>query len=246
MIIIDNPPYGYEYHGVMNHKKSESILNGKPDGSYLIRQSQNAQNFYTLSLRFGNKTKHFKIYYKSNYGHYLKEDFKRFETIHELVADGLVTFYMQIHAAGIIQEMMTQTKNSYQQSPYMTLNRRKLKALSNDLRKSLKSEIVTTTTTTKTTKTTTVLSTSSSAGGGGEGGDDDLLLTKENVSLLPIATINSNTDDLEILPIYEKTHTFKVHTFKGLNWCEFCANFLWGFTAQGVKCEGMNAFFFYL
>lgn len=28
-----------------------------------------------------------------------------------------------------------------------------------------------------------------------------------------------------------------MHTFKGLNWCEFCANFLWGFTAQGVKCE---------
>ncbi|KAL0271769.1 UNVERIFIED_CONTAM: hypothetical protein PYX00_008762 [Menopon gallinae] len=36
---------------------------------------------------------------------------------------------------------------------------------------------------------------------------------------------------------YEKSHVFRIHTFKGLNWCEFCGNFLWGFTAQGVKCE---------
>uniref|UniRef100_A0A1B6DY43 Beta-chimaerin n=2 Tax=Clastoptera arizonana TaxID=38151 RepID=A0A1B6DY43_9HEMI len=36
---------------------------------------------------------------------------------------------------------------------------------------------------------------------------------------------------------YDKPHAFKTHNFKGLNWCEFCGNFLWGFTAQGVKCE---------
>lgn len=39
-----------------------------------------------------------------------------------------------------------------------------------------------------------------------------------------------------------KAHTFRVHTFKGLNWCELCGNFLWGFTAQGVKCEGKVTF----
>lgn len=30
---------------------------------------------------------------------------------------------------------------------------------------------------------------------------------------------------------------FKITTFKGLNWCDLCGNFLWGFTQQGVKCE---------
>lgn len=35
----------------------------------------------------------------------------------------------------------------------------------------------------------------------------------------------------------EKPHAFKLTTFKGLNWCELCANFLWGFTLQGKKCE---------
>lgn len=43
---------------------------------------------------------------------------------------------------------------------------------------------------------------------------------------------------------YLKSHNFKVHTFKGLNWCELCANFLWGFTAQGVKCEGNHNHFY--
>ncbi|XP_014287385.1 beta-chimaerin isoform X1 [Halyomorpha halys] len=44
---------------------------------------------------------------------------------------------------------------------------------------------------------------------------------------------------------YDKPHNFKTHNFKGLNWCEFCSNFLWGFSAQGVKCEdcGFSAHF---
>lgn len=41
----------------------------------------------------------------------------------------------------------------------------------------------------------------------------------------------------------EKAHNFKLHTFKGPHWCDFCANFLWGLIAQGVKCQdcGLNA-----
>lgn len=211
--------YGYEYHGQMDHKQSESILKNYVDGSYLIRLSPGATDFYTLTLRFNGRTKHYKIYYKTNWGHYLKEDFKRFETIHDLVADGLVSFYMQIHAAPIIQSMMLQTKShsNWSQSPYMTLNRRKLRALSNDMRKSLKSADI--------ADTSLQIALSSS----------DLL----NDSNLSTSTTNAQEEELEILPIiYEKSHNFKVHTFKGLNWCEFCANFLWGFTAQGVKCEG--------
>ncbi|XP_024081116.1 beta-chimaerin isoform X1 [Cimex lectularius] len=37
--------------------------------------------------------------------------------------------------------------------------------------------------------------------------------------------------------LYDKPHKFKIHNFKGFNWCEFCRNFLWGLTAQGVKCD---------
>ena len=222
---IPNLPdfYGHEYHGILDHKESEKLLSNRPDGSYLIRQSPGAIDFYTLSLRFDNRTKHYKIYYKPSWGHYLKEDFKRFDTIDDLTADGLVNFYMQKNASSIIADMMTQTKTNYQQSPYMTLNRRKLRALSNDLRKNI--HVVT-----------------------------DNFINGEKNHLIDIGTndaainnnvnnnINNNsTDDADILPIvYEKLHAFKIHNFKGLNWCELCANFLWGFTAQGVKCEGLQ------
>ncbi|NWU49555.1 CHIN protein, partial [Dromas ardeola] len=34
----------------------------------------------------------------------------------------------------------------------------------------------------------------------------------------------------------------QVHTFRGPHWCEYCANFMWGLIAQGVKCAdcGLN------
>lgn len=44
--------------------------------------------------------------------------------------------------------------------------------------------------------------------------------------------INANVPDR-----IEKNHIFKTTTFKGLNWCDLCGNFLWGFTQQGVKCD---------
>lgn len=227
--------YGYEYHGVMDHKQSEDLLNDACDGSYLVRRSPGASDYYTLSLRFNSRTKHYKIYYKPICGHFLKEDFKRFETIHDLVADGLVNFYMQVHAAPIIQSMLSQTKSSYQQSPYMTLNRRKLRALSNDLRKSLKYENQppnldnVASVTVSLTTTTITNSTDAKA----------LTSNEENMNHLNANGQNqaSAIDDIDDLPmVYKKSHKFKIHTFKGLNWCEFCANFLWGFTAQGVKC----------
>ncbi|KAM7346707.1 rho GTPase activating protein at 5A [Cochliomyia hominivorax] len=211
--------YGTEYHGRMGHLEAEQILKNKPDGTFILRRSPTAKDYYTLSLRFDQKTKHFKIYYQSGKGHYLQEQSKHFDTIHDLVADGLVNFYMLQHAGPIIAEINQQTGNCYQQSPYMTLNRRKLRALSNDLRKSLVKQT-----------------------NGVPKDEDKLPSAAANPSELDGCLQNSakakDSNEDTILPnIYEKAHAFKVHTFKGLNWCEVCANFLWGFTAQGVKCE---------
>ena len=38
--------------------------------------------------------------------------------------------------------------------------------------------------------------------------------------------------------LWEVVSVFQTHTFKGPHWCDFCANFLWGLIAQGVKCQG--------
>ncbi|XP_040827684.1 N-chimaerin isoform X6 [Ochotona curzoniae] len=56
-------------------------------------------------------------------------------------------------------------------------------------------------------------------------------------SLVRRATLKEN----EQIPKYEKVHNFKVHTFRGPHWCEYCANFMWGLIAQGVKCAGLNS-----
>lgn len=199
----------------------------------MVRRSHGADDYYTLSLRFNGKIKHFKIYYKANYGHFLTEDGKRFESIHDLVADGLVNFYMQVHAAPIIKSMFTQTKNCFQQSPYMTLHRRKLRALSNDLQKNLNR---------KPNESLAVVTSIKSAEATPNADESATSVQALSESLMNLNANgqqqSSSTEETDVLPVvYQKSHKFKVHTFKGLNWCEFCANFLWGFTAQGVKCE---------
>lgn len=226
--------YGVEYHGAINHRQTEEIFVNREDGEYLVRKSPGSVDFYTLSMRFDAKTKHYKIYYNPSYGHFLKEDFKRFETIQDLVADGLVNFYLQKHASPIFQQMLVQTKSSFQQSPYMTLNRRKLRAISNDLRRSLKVQ--------------ELIDNESSTNASNLNVSDEnepLLDVIDNESITASAICNNNFNilstsdqDNEVLPIvYEKKHRFTTQNFKGLNFCEFCGNFLWGFTAQGVRCE---------
>lgn len=228
--------YGSEYQGEMGHLEAEELLHDRPDGTYIIRKSPKSQEFYTLSVRFDYKTKHYKVYFKPPKGYFLREQSKLYDSIYDLVADGLVNFYMQLHAAPIINEINQQTRNCYQRSPYMTLNRRKLRALSNELRKSIKSHCY---------------AEAAAATAGNKQSLQDEIGMKNTAIITPISKTrkssssavlpsapSSSSDDVDILPvIYKKSHTFKVHNFKGLNWCEFCANFLWGFTAQGVKCE---------
>ncbi|KAI0977816.1 hypothetical protein GJ496_001874 [Pomphorhynchus laevis] len=52
---------------------------------------------------------------------------------------------------------------------------------------------------------------------------------------LPIRS-NSIMDRLSVIQS-EKPHTFRLHTFKGPHWCDYCANFMWGLVSQGVKCS---------
>lgn len=224
--VPDRPTfYGLEYHGEIDHRKTDEIFYNRSDGDFLVRKSPGSVDFFTLSMRFDGKTKHYKIYYNPSYGHFLKEDFKRFESILDLVADGLVNFYLHKHAAPIIQQMMVQTKSSFQQSPYMTLNRRKLKAISHELRQSLKArEIIDCNTTNSTVNIS----------------DETQPLLLPDIIDSTAANNNDNNNFSSMnqeLFEYEKAHRFAITNFKGINFCEFCGNFLWGFTAQGVKCD---------
>ena len=64
-------------------------------------------------------TKNFKLYYDGQ--HYVGE--KRFDSVHDLVADGLITFYLESKAADYISMMSTQS--NYADSPYQVSERRR-------------------------------------------------------------------------------------------------------------------------
>lgn len=83
-------------------------------------------NYYVKYLipRFNNRIHHYKLYYDGT--HYTKD--KRYDTIYDLVADGLITCHMELKAHHILD--MINSKTNYTDSPYVTLNRRKLNTLS--------------------------------------------------------------------------------------------------------------------
>nr|XP_020846673.1 N-chimaerin isoform X2 [Phascolarctos cinereus] len=204
---VENRPkyYGREFHGMISREAADQLLS-VAEGSYLIRESQRQLGTYTLALRFGSQTRNFRLYYDGK--HFVGE--KRFESIHDLVTDGLITLYIETKAAEYIAKM---TINPiYEHIGYTTLNRepaykKHMPALkdTHDWKEST-----------------------------GEDGVSEKRLT----SLVRRATLKEN----EQIPKYEKVHNFKVHTFRGPHWCEYCANFMWGLIAQGVKCAdcGLN------
>ncbi|XP_017775475.1 PREDICTED: beta-chimaerin isoform X2 [Nicrophorus vespilloides] len=179
------PSYlGRDYHGDISHIEANNLLAPHPNGAYLVRSSRSANGeFHTLSLKFNDRIHHYKLFYEVNAGLYVRQ--KRYDCVRSLVADGLVTMYLELKAPLVLERLPTA---NYQESPYMTLNKRKLRALTKEYARN------------------------------------------SNLQAQPIWSPNINDN-------YEKSHTFKTNTFKGLNWCELCGNFLWGFTAQGVRCD---------
>uniref|UniRef100_A0A8C9T404 Chimaerin n=1 Tax=Scleropages formosus TaxID=113540 RepID=A0A8C9T404_SCLFO len=193
---VENRPkyYGREFHGMISREEADQLLS-IAEGSYLIRESQRQPGTYTLALRFGNQTKNFRLYHDGK--HFVGE--KRFESIHDLVTDGLITLYIETKAAEYISKM---TINPiYEHVGYTTLNREP---------ETLFSKVT----------------------------SNELYVVLSLTSLVRRATLKEN----DRTPKYEKVHNFKVHTFRGPHWCEYCANFMWGLIAQGVKCAdcGLN------
>ncbi|XP_068103121.1 N-chimaerin [Hyperolius riggenbachi] len=204
---VENRPkyYGREFFGMISREETDQLLS-VAEGSYLIRESQRQPGTYTLALRFGNQTRNFRLYHDGK--HFVGE--KRFESIHDLVTDGLITLYIETKAAEYIAKM---TINPiYEHIGYTTLTREPAHKKHMPTVKEAHDE-------------------KDSSG-------EDVTAENRLTSLVRRATLKEN----EQVPKYEKVHNFKVHTFRGPHWCEYCANFMWGLIAQGVKCAdcGLN------
>ncbi|KAM4029552.1 beta-chimaerin isoform 3-T3 [Anomaloglossus baeobatrachus] len=177
---VENRPkhYGREFHGIISREQADALL-CTAEGSYLIRESQRQPGCYTLALRFGLQTLNYRLFYDGK--HFVGE--KRFESIHDLVTDGLITLYIENKAAEYIAKMTTNP--IYEHVGYTSLLKEKVtRRLSRTKHESKRAHV--------------------SNGG--------------------------------------HTSVEKVHTFRGPHWCEYCANFMWGLIAQGVRCSdcGLN------
>jgi hypothetical protein len=186
------PQYGKEYHGTLSRQEVDRLLQGG-DGCYLVRKSDRAPDAFTLAIRFDNETKNYKLYYDGK--HYVGE--KRFDSIHDLVADGLIHFYIELRAADYIKTLSQES--NYEESPYMAYNMKRKRM--------------------------------------GKTNKGDVGVNGVNTEANCAAHDDEQAGPATDVTDYEKPHIFKVQNFMGLHWCDFCANFMWGLIAQGVKCQ---------
>nr|XP_044621353.1 beta-chimaerin isoform X3 [Equus asinus] len=202
---VENRPkyYGREFHGIISREQADELLGGV-EGAYILRESQRQPGCYTLALRFGNQTLNYRLFYDGK--HFVGE--KRFESIHDLVTDGLITLYIETKASEYISKMTTNP--IYEHIGYATLLREKVsRRLSRSKNESRKTNVT----------------------------NEEHTAVEKISSLVRRAALTHNDNHFN----YEKTHNFKVHTFRGPHWCEYCANFMWGLIAQGVRCSGLKS-----
>ncbi|XP_062584418.1 N-chimaerin-like isoform X1 [Saccostrea cucullata] len=203
--IPGKPPfYGKEFHGNITREEADVLLSSEGDGSYLVRKSERAADAYTLAIRFDNQTKNYKLYYDGQ--HYVGD--KRFDTVHDLVADGLIHFYVELKAADYIASLSNES--NYAESPYLAYT---------DKRKRLHRS--------RRSANSKRLDFTDQAAEGISGGTN---------GSVPQQYLDDDIDSVDDVEKYEKAHNFKTQNFIGLHWCDFCANFMWGLIAQGVKC----------
>ncbi|XP_047454764.1 beta-chimaerin isoform X1 [Mugil cephalus] len=193
--------YGREFHGIISRDYADDLLAGA-EGSYLIRESQRQPGTHTLALRFGHQTLNYRLFYDGK--HFVAE--KRFESVHDLVTDALITLYIETKAAEYIAKMTTNP--IYEHLGYTSLLKDKMvHRLSR-----------------------------------GRTEPRRVTFQRDERISSPLVRRSALKDTPEKQCSYEKIHNFKVHTFRGPHWCEYCANFMWGLIAQGVRCSdcGLN------
>jgi hypothetical protein len=202
--------------------------------------------------RFNSETKNYKVYFDGAF--YVGE--KRFDTIADLVHDGLISFYIEKHASNYIAMMAEE--NNYAESPYVA-SRNALFAQQQKKHPSLESDAPQSSIHSSFQKQyqqqqqhqqlqqtasphlsthkmfqQAVIETAQSSSNMNQLDKENRLFSSFESKLAPKS--NAIFDRFDIMNS-EKQHRFKSQNFKGPHWCDFCLNFMWGLVSQGVKCQ---------
>jgi hypothetical protein len=109
--------YGLEFHGLLSRSDADQLMSTSIDGSYLVRESLNPPNSYTLVIKFNGEVKNYKLFYDCQTStHYVGE--KHFDTLNDLVHDGLISFYLESKASDYIALMACDSQCYTNESPY--------------------------------------------------------------------------------------------------------------------------------
>lgn len=169
-----------------------------------------------LSTRFGGQIKHYLLDYK-NGKHIIGQ--KEFETMNLLVSDGLISLHVMKEGAEHITRCITmkRTKKPGRTAPAPPAQKIKTQPSNEDDDYAQVDDVQV----------------------------DGLMPT----CLKPAERNKNSRQTVRVSSFYEsdaqtfeKRHTFKIHTYFGFPFCDYCSNYLWGLTQQGFQCQdcGMN------
>lgn len=109
--------YGLEFHGLLSRTEADQLMASASDGSYLVRESLNPPDSYTLAIKFNGEVKNYKLFFDSTTStHYVGE--KHFDSLNDLVHDGLISFYLESKASDYIALMACDAQCYTNESPY--------------------------------------------------------------------------------------------------------------------------------
>ncbi|CAF3537477.1 unnamed protein product [Rotaria sordida] len=237
--------YGLEFHGLLSRTDADQLMSISIDGSYLVRESLNPPDSYTLAIKFNGEVKNYKLYFDSQTStHYVGE--KHFDTLNDLVHDGLISFYLESKASDYIALMACDSQCYTNESPYgqykaQLLHRAQTQNNTfNQETSSLTNNEINQSQTTNIDQIASNYRSSSTS-------NSSMIQQHSSSRISPTKNNNNNSNrklpstnplffDRILLMQAEKAHNFKIHSFKGPHWCDYCANFLWGLVQQGVKC----------
>ncbi|EDV28207.1 uncharacterized protein TRIADDRAFT_53574 [Trichoplax adhaerens] len=92
--------YGNEYHGAIAREDTNKLL--LRDGFYLVRESLKSLGNYSLSFKLFKEVKHYRLYFDGSH-HFIDE--KKYDTVYDLVEDGLISLYVTTKGRNYIDRL---------------------------------------------------------------------------------------------------------------------------------------------